>query len=191
MLNPLTLETDPLIRWRAIEAVGGIAAWKTRGGGSPEPVRDMLRRLLWGMNDESGNSHWSAPDVIAEILVNVPELIAEFAAPLLDHLDSEPYRRGVYRAIARIAAVNADPFVHLTELLTQSLHSTDPWIRGCSLLALARISRENALRWLQDPAESAFWRGDTEPFRLYDFHSGSFQDLTLARIGTEILSQFG
>ncbi len=192
ILNPLTLETDPLIRWRAIEAIGWIAAWKIQvGDGSLEPVRDMLRRLLWGMNDESGNSHWSAPDVIAEILVNVPELISEFAAPLLDHRDSEPYRRGVIRAVARIAAAKSNPFVHLTESLTQSLRSADPMIRGCSLLALAHISRARALLWLQNPEHSASWRGDSEPFQFYDFHTGSLQNLTLARIGEEILTQRG
>lgn len=193
ILMPLTLNSDPLLRWRAIEAVGRIAAWKAAGIGgiqrNLEPVREMLRRLFWGMNDESGNSHWSAPDVIAEILVNVPELIEEFAAPLLDHLDSEPYRHGVYRAIVRIAALKSDPFLQLTDLLTKSLHFSDPLIRGCSLLALVRISKENALHLLQNPVESAFWRGDSEPFRLYDFCTGSFQVLTLASIGAEILAQ--
>lgn len=76
----LTFDTDELIVWRAIEATGKIAA--ATAASDVEKVRDFIRRLLWLMNDESGALGWHAPEVIGEILVNVPSLIEEIGVLL-------------------------------------------------------------------------------------------------------------
>ena len=51
-LTALTYDHDPLISWRAVEAMG-LAAGRISDE-DPEYVRVHLRRLMWLLNDESG-----------------------------------------------------------------------------------------------------------------------------------------
>ncbi len=48
-----------------------------------EPYRNVLRRSLWAMNDESGNVPWSAPEVMAAIIKAAPKYNYDFTAPML------------------------------------------------------------------------------------------------------------
>jgi len=66
----LLFDRDKVICFRASEALGKVAAMEADK--DLEPVRDLLRRLFWMMNDESGNTCWYAPEAIGEILYNVP-----------------------------------------------------------------------------------------------------------------------
>lgn len=106
LLNSLLYDSEDLVRWRAIQAFGLIAVLKA--GARIESVREMLRRLLWAMNDESGNSIPHAPELMGEILANVPDLIPEFARYLPAFHDSPLYERGIGWAMSRIAAVDPE-----------------------------------------------------------------------------------
>ncbi len=81
VLISLTYDSDPLTRWRAIEAAGWTAA--NYAEANLDRVRDMLWRIFWQMTDESGGMGWHSPELIGEILVNVPLLIPEYADLLL------------------------------------------------------------------------------------------------------------
>ena len=96
--NPLrtllsfTYDSDELMRRRAVEAIGLVADHRARK--NLEKVRDFIRRLLWLMNDESGGLARLAPEMIGEILVNVPSLIDEYGPLLFSFLQEEPFERG-------------------------------------------------------------------------------------------------
>jgi len=60
-LLSLAYDTDELIRWRAIEAIGKVA--QIQAESDIEKVRDLIRRLLWLMNDESGGLGWHSPEI--------------------------------------------------------------------------------------------------------------------------------
>ena len=91
------------------------------------------------MNDESGGVGWHSPDIIGEILVNVPSLIDEFGDLLLAYLKEEPFERGIHRAILKVASINPEPFRNYTSLITKSLDSDDPEIRTCTINILEKI----------------------------------------------------
>lgn len=55
-LNRLLYETGGLLRWRAIEGMGAVA--HRMAGEDPEAVRNILRNLLWTINEESGGIGW-------------------------------------------------------------------------------------------------------------------------------------
>jgi hypothetical protein len=171
ILISLTFETDELVRWRAIDAVGRIAA--VQAGQDMEKVRDTIRRLLWLMNDESGGLGWHAPEMIAEILVNVPTLIPEFAGLLLSYLREEPFERGTHFAVYRVAQVDPGPFTEHVPDLTASLSDPDPAIRAYSALALKAIPGSSADRAAHE------LQTDQATFAFFDFNTGELRETTV------------
>ncbi|UCD17733.1 MAG: hypothetical protein JSV44_02190, partial [Candidatus Zixiibacteriota bacterium] len=124
ILLSLTYGDDELRRWRAIEAIGKVAGWLTIRG--IEKVRDFIRRLLWLMNDESGGLGWFCPEIIGEILVNVPALAREYAGLLPAYFHQEPFEKGTHQAVYRVAQVCPLPFVKSIPKLADSLNNPDP-----------------------------------------------------------------
>ena len=116
--KPFRYEKDLLIRFRAIQALG--LTTKTVYREDPARVMDLIRRLLWSMNDESGGLGWSAPEIIAEILVNCPMLIETNASLLPHYLTEEPFERGAHFAIARLME-------HIPDLIEEN---RDQWIES-------------------------------------------------------------
>ena len=91
-LQSFLFDGDELVRWRAVEAIGRAAGVRARS--ALEPVRELLRRTIWLMNDESGGLLWHGPQVLAAVLANVPALREEFGAILGSFLEEEPFRAG-------------------------------------------------------------------------------------------------
>jgi len=93
VLLSVLFEDDALLRWRAIEALG---AWaKLTITSNPEKVREIVRRMFWAMNDESGGFIWMAPQTVAYILRCVPTLIDEYGLMLISKMREEPFVTGV------------------------------------------------------------------------------------------------
>jgi len=177
LLALLLYETDELLRWRGIEGLGLLAEdLATRG---IEPLRDIIRRLLWTMNDESGNVGWFAPEAIGEILANVPRLSREFAGLLPNFLAEEPFERGTHWAMARVAEKSGagssrQKFLEAgAAILLQSLEDEDAFTRVHAALALKRLGR------LTEAAAAAL-ENDQAPLSVYDFDTGQMIDTTVA-----------
>jgi hypothetical protein len=88
------------MRWRAVKAFG-IAAVILHD----EKLKDLLRRMMWSMNDESGTCCWFIPQAVGEIGYQRPELIEDFL-PGLVYFKNDPdeqLRNGVFWALDRIA----------------------------------------------------------------------------------------
>lgn len=177
LLALLLYETDELIRWRCIEGLGLLAKdLATRG---IEPLRDIIRRLLWTMNDESGNVGWFAPEAIGEILANVPRLAREFAGLLPNFLEEEPFEQGTHWAMVRVAEANSagpagEKFLEASaDVLLQSLKDKDAYIRAYAALALKRLGRLTG-------APAAAIESDQTPLSVYDYDTGQMSNTTVA-----------
>jgi hypothetical protein len=178
ILLALLLETEEVTRWRAIQGIGAVAAMKARG--NSESVPDLLRRLFWSMNDESGNVAWHAPEAIGEILACVPPLIDEFGPILVSYLREEPFERGSHWALARIAWVKPDGLIEYREPLLRSLDDSDPFIRAhaaISLCAMGSVYPQEKITGLS---------GDESSFRIYDHRSGKMENLTVDQVAGAI-----
>jgi hypothetical protein len=178
MLVALLYEQDELLRWRAVEAIGRVAAVIAEA--DPEPIRDLLRRLLWSMNDESGTLGWHSPEAIGEILVNVPPLIDEFGTLLPAFLWEEPFERGTHWAVARVARLRPDIYADRIDELMPSLEASDPYIRGCAVVALGLLGAEPTV------ATATALRNDRAAVRLYDFESGQMREVSVAKLVKEV-----
>lgn len=73
-----------LDRWLAIEAIGGLAG--KYAPESDELFRNVIRRFIWQMCEESANVPWASAEVIGSILANDSQRqYEEFVGPLYYH----------------------------------------------------------------------------------------------------------
>ncbi len=96
----------PEEKWRAVEALGGLAARPELL--SDERLSELLRRYFWSLNPESGAVPLGLPEAVGEVLAMRPGLQAEFL-PLLCSLAHQeglvqtgPILRGVIWALGRV-----------------------------------------------------------------------------------------
>ncbi len=167
VLQSLLFDEDELVRWRAVEALGLVAAVRARGG--LEPVRELLRRTLWLMNDESGGLLWHGPQVMGAVLANVPSLCGEFAPVVASFLEEDPFRVGTRWALWRLAAVRPEAAAGAAEELSASLADPDPSVRGHAALAL-RAARGVALAALAR---------DEAPLVVFDYRTRTLRATTV------------
>jgi len=179
-LSSLLFDHEELMRWRTIEALGLTAAREWRRDG--ERVRRQIRRLFWLMNDESGGICWHAPEAIAEIIYNVPELIEEYGLQLPSFFVEEPFERGSRWAVARLSDKQPSTFASTVPALVDSLENADGDIRGMSLLAL------KALRARTGRGKASLLLEDKHTVAVYDFTSGKLTDMTVADLARDYLA---
>lgn len=112
-----------------------------------EAGRKVLRRLMWQMNEESGNIGWGVPEAFAEILVRSPALAGEFHRVLLSYiLDTKGednfcehgiLRRSCFWAVGRLAQVAPDLCLPVFGALVAGLRDEDIPCRGMAAWALS------------------------------------------------------
>jgi hypothetical protein len=92
-------DPDPEIRSRAAIALGAAAA------AHPDLGRELLRRALWAINDESATNGAYVLPAVGEIGRRAPELSAPFVGPMTAYLWDEGLRPSILKALCRIADV--------------------------------------------------------------------------------------
>ena len=106
LLFSLTYDSDALMRHRAIEAIGRAAA--IIAAGDLEKVRVFVRGLIWSMTEESGGIAWYAPEAIAEVCVQVPDLFEEYARLLPQFLEEDAFAPSACAALLRLAPMSSE-----------------------------------------------------------------------------------
>lgn len=185
-LLSLTFDTEETVIWPAIKAIGILSA--DMAANDKEKIRDTIRRLLWLMSDESGGLSWHSPEIIAEILINVPSLIVEYAPLLPAYFVEEPFERGTHLAVARLAVMAPIIFSDCGPQLNKSLEHSDPIIRGSAVRILESVGARDYLDRINNLVS------DRAAVRIYDFENSRFikstvgqiaQDAAIALISTE------
>ncbi len=181
ILFSLTYDRERLVRWRAVEAVGTVA--RQMAVSDTDKLRDFVRRLLWQMNDESGGLSRLAPELIGEVLVNVPDLLKEFSSLLPAFLVEEPFERGTHLAVYRLARIRPELFVDSVEQLLESLDNTDPFVRGLAALAVGTVDRKAGTDKLKA------LKSDAAEIELYNFDNGQFETCSVGRLAKQALGE--
>jgi HEAT repeat protein len=159
---------DEEVKWHAVTAAGRLVA--DLGERDPEAARDILRRMMWSLNEESGGIGWGFPEAMGETLARNETLAREFATLLFSYiqpegnfLEFEPLQRGVLWAIGRLAEAFPSLITPLKPgaFLLPFLESTDTAVRGNALQALALLADEEILPRLEGLLR------DREVHRLY------------------------
>jgi hypothetical protein len=163
-LTSLTYDGEPLVAWRAVEALG-LAAGPIADR-DPEFLRTHLRRLFWLLTDESGSIGWRAPEAIGEIIRSRPDLFRSFVPLLLSLLDMEEedlprFQAGTLWAVGRVAqSLPADVEPAVPAVLAR-LADPDPQTRGMAVWCLDQLGSSDHLGDVQPLA------ADSGPVDLY------------------------
>ncbi len=172
---------DEEVKWHAVTATGKLVA--DLAGRDPEAARDILRRMMWSLNEESGGIGWGLPEAMGEILARDETLAREFAVILVSYiqpegnfLEFEPLQRGALWAIGRLA--EAFPLM-LTPLkagafLLPFLESKDAAVRGEAINTLGFLGDEQSLPMLNELLR------DREVVRLY--REGKFTPIRIGEL---------
>ena len=174
VLCGLLFEQDDLLRWRVVEGLGAVAGEAATA--DIAPVRELLRRLEWLMNDESGGAGWHSPEAMAAIVLSVPQLLDTFGVIIGAYLDDEPLKRGAHWAVAAISKVRPDLFSDKIDQLRESLTSADPWIRGCAVVALTSVAPESAAEMVNPLCD------DSGTLELYQRATGKLRTTTVGEL---------
>ncbi|MEW6235043.1 MAG: DVU0298 family protein [Candidatus Omnitrophota bacterium] len=149
LLFARTFDADKEIRWRAVEALAAAASvWVKK---DPAYVRDFCRRLLWALNDESGNIAWMAPQALGAILAENHEALPEFLAPLLGVLELEEENSvkenfailGALWAVNRIGPIHSSFAAQAAERIRPYLQSLHPEIRSLAEEGMRRFAKSS------------------------------------------------
>jgi AraC family transcriptional regulator of adaptative response/methylated-DNA-[protein]-cysteine methyltransferase len=184
-LIALTFDADPLVVWRAIEAMGMSA--ESLAPSHPDYVKEHMRRLYWLITEESGAVFWRAPECMAECCARLPDLLKSHI-PITFHLletleeeDLEHFRPGALWAIARLVELARQDLPALLPLVEDALGCSDPQARGMAVWCLGRVGEVETLARRED------LRADTGPVRLY--RNRRLEDTTVGRLTGEILEE--
>lgn len=169
----MLFDSGSLLKWRTVQALGSICEFKA--GEDVEWVRGVIRHLLWGMNDESGNLIRIAPEALAEILLRVPSLIDEYAEIVISNHDLEPFEAGVHLFMARISAVKPELLKKHYNALLQSLQNSDPKIRLFAAIALKNADP-------QFEAQFVHLISEAETVEIYDFSESVLKRVSVASV---------
>ena len=180
VLMGLLFDPDPLVRWRAIEGIGQVAAIFAKT--DRERVREMIRRLMWLMNDESGGLVWNAPEAVGMVLIRLPDLVNEYGRILASHIHEEPFERGTHWALSQIVPMRPAPFADMTDELAAALKDPDPYIRAYALPALLALSPGATDR-------AAPLLDDTTSLRIWDPEQGDLRETTVGTMARQAIDQ--
>jgi hypothetical protein len=132
--------TDPQVKWCAVRAMGKAAA--RLADEDLEAARNVVRRLMWSLNDESGGIGWGAGEALGEILARHAGLAQEYAHILLSYarrdgnlLDHDGLLQGVLWGLTRIAQTRPELLPDAARHIAMHLHSSDASIRAVELWA--------------------------------------------------------
>ena len=126
---------DEIIKWRAVTFMG--LSVQALAGEDMESARDIVRRLMWNLNDESGGIGWGAPEAMGEILACHDGLAGEYAPILLsyadrngNYLELSMLQRGLLWGIGRFSEVRPHVVRGSKSHFFPYLESEDPGVRG-------------------------------------------------------------
>ena len=154
-LNRLIFDDDTLIRWRAVRALGWIAAE------DPYLLEKIIGRLIYTLNDDSGSIGWMAPQALGEICANDPDLVEDFFPIVISSAHLDVFRPGAIWAVGRVAPIRPDLVEDTGPMLEGCLKDPSAEVRGLACWALANLDYRpsaEAIRYLvKDPSALTFF----------------------------------
>jgi hypothetical protein len=169
VINPLLsflLSMNELIKWRAVKAVGVVMAGMADS--DFEGAREIMRRLIWSLNDESGGIGWGSPEAMGEIMARHDRMANDYCCILTSYISENPLEnglleRGVLWGLGRLAQARPGFIPGTVPLVGAYLKSKDPVHRAYAAWALGFIGAEGVEQDLEalllDQEEATFYEG--------------------------------
>jgi len=190
ILRSLTFDRDRLIGWRAVEAMGVVAA--RIADDDPDCVLEELRGLYWLLSEESGGVCWHAPEAMAEIVRRRPSQFSSYISitvTLLNEMadeDLDHFRPGILWAIGRLGPIATDAIDAALPAIKAALDSPDPQARGMAAWCLGQIERADLLEGrtdlLDDPGTLDFYENS-------ELRRTTVRDLVVRALGAAAVAE--
>lgn len=98
-----------------------------------EQAKTVMRRLVWSLNEESGNIGWGSAETIGEILARheglaneYHDILLPFINPEMSYLEHEPLLKEVLLGIERLGKARPHLIKNAKPLLKRFLDTKDP-----------------------------------------------------------------
>ena len=154
-----------------------------------EPARNIIRRLMWNLNDESGGIGWGSVEAMGDILAKNRNLALEYWPVLLSYAREDGnfqehglMQRGVLWAIGRYCQAwpdmqSDDAILHILPFL----YSNDAHIRGLAALIMGYLKAEKSGLRLEE------LKADENIIRIY--YKGKYVDISVKTLAQEALTR--
>ena len=147
---------NPVIKWNAVIAMG--SAVSNLAETDMEPARNIIRRLMWNLNDESGGIGWGSVEAMGDILAKNRSLALEYWPVLLSYAREdgnfqghELMQRGVLWGIGRFCQSWPEmPGDDAAKYLMPFLGSDDAHVRGLAALIMGDLKAEGSISRLEE-----------------------------------------
>jgi hypothetical protein len=126
-------DKETLVGWRAIKAIG--LAAQALVVTDYEFLRELVRKLLWSLSDESGGIGWAAPEILGEIVSANPQRFSDIIPRIAEIYDIEEkiFRPGILYALGKIAEKSPDLVMPYKDLIKRALSEGEPLSRVFAL----------------------------------------------------------
>jgi hypothetical protein len=148
-LFPFLYHMDGEIRRRAVVALGCLVAELAET--DLDEARNVIRRLMWNLNEESGGIGWGSPEAMSEILARHESLAREYVHILAsytredgNYLDNEVLQQGLLWGIGRVLRRWPDLIRRAEPHIVPYLASGDPLVRGLAAGLLGELREGRA-----------------------------------------------
>lgn len=165
-------------RWHAISALGALA--EEYAYDNEEIYRNVIRRAVWAMADESGNVPWAAPEMMSAVIKACPQHYKEFVKIMITNgLDSPMCHYGVLWSVGYLGSEYLSEIEPFMPKLMKFLDNENSELRGMAVWALKQLQYEPAFAKINSMAD------DDAEFWIYE--NGVLQQTSICRIlSTEI-----
>jgi len=177
---------DELVKWRAVTVVGMLVSGLAQR--DMESARNVLRRLMWNLNEESGGIGWGSSEAMAEIMARHRGLAEEYAHILVsyarkngNYIEHELLQRGVLWGLGRLAQVYPSLLKEAGALFPPYIDSTDAVVRGLAARLCGTLRLDSARASLEKLTN------DKTPIPL--FCDGVMRRFQIGQIAGEALSR--
>lgn len=146
---------NPVIKWNTVLAIAGTVSELAEK--DMESARNIIRRLMWNLNDESGGIGWGSAEAMGEILAMNKDLAREYASILLsygredgNYQEHALMQRGVLWGIGRLYQARPEIIERdMAEHIIPYVKSDDATVRGLAAWVLGIIKYEKAYSELE------------------------------------------
>lgn len=171
--------TDDLLHWRAAEALGVVANSRSLSG--VDGQRNIPRRLVWSLAEESGATAWPAPEGLGAVVSRQPNNYLDFGRIVLSFIEDPILRRGVLWSARKIAEKRPDIVQESAPTIIELLDDPDPVTRGHAAWALGAMYNRDAVEKLRRLQQ------DASPLSVYD--KGDLHRTTVGELASKSLAE--
>ncbi len=138
----LLYDADDYVHWLTIDAVG--RAGGAMAAADPGKARELIRRLLWTLNEENGGSPWGATGAVGAIVAARPDLFAGYLSMICPfHDDVSIYPEFIW-SLAAVGSTRPDLTAEYGPFLLAALGHGEAVVRGYAAWCLGVVRPDGA-----------------------------------------------